>query len=75
MTKLICLHRPLATPRTQQLATRMSSYGHIKELCPEEETVEPYLERIELFFIANEIADEKKVVFLSVIGSKTYTIL
>ena len=54
----------------------MSSYGRIKEFCPEEETVESYLERIELFFIANEIADEKKVaVFLSVIGSKTYTIL
>ena len=54
----------------------MSSYGCIKEFCPEEETVESYLERIELFFIANKIADEKKVViFLSVIGSKTYTIL
>ena len=49
----------------------MSSYGRIKEFCPEEETVESYLERI-----ANEIADEKKVaVFLSVISSKTYTIL
>ena len=54
----------------------MSSYGRIKEFCPEEETTESYLERIELFFTANEIANEKKVaVFLSVVGSKTYTIL
>ena len=54
----------------------MSSYGRIKEFCPEEETIESYLERIELFFTANEIANEKKVaVFLSVVGSKTYTIL
>ena len=42
----------------------------------EEETIESYLECIELFFAANEIADGKKVpVFLSVIGSKTYAIL
>ena len=54
----------------------MTSYGHITEFHPEEETIESYLERTELFFTANGIAEEKKVaVFLSVIGSKTYTIL
>ena len=54
----------------------MSSYGRIKEFRPEEESIESYLERIELFFTTNEIANEKKVVvFLSVVGSKTYTIL
>ena len=54
----------------------MTSYGRIKEFRPEEETIESYLECIELFFTANEIADEKKVsVFLSVIGSKTYAVL
>ena len=54
----------------------MTSYGRIREFHPEEETIESYLERIELFFAANEIADGKKVpVFLSVIGSKTYAIL
>ena len=76
VTVLIRLHRPFLYPRTQQLATRMTSYGRIKEFRPEEETIESYLERIKLFFTANEIADEKKVaVFLSVIGSKTYTVL
>ena len=54
----------------------MSSYGRIKEFHPEEETIESYLKRIELFFTANEIATEKEVaVFLSVVGSKTYAIL
>jgi len=54
----------------------MTSFGCIKEFCPEEEIIESYLECIELFFTANEIADGKKVpVFLSVIGSKTYAIL
>ena len=54
----------------------MTSYGRIKEFHPEEESIESYLERVELFFTANEVADEKKVaVFLSIIGSKTYAIL
>ena len=35
-----------------------------------------YLERVELFFDANDIVDEKKVaVFFSVVGSKTYSLL
>ena len=50
---------PLLYPRTQQLVTRMTSYGRIREFHPEEETIESYLERIELFFTANEIADGK----------------
>ena len=54
----------------------MTSYGRIKEFHPEEESIESYLERVELFFTANEVANEKKVaVFLSIIGSKTYAIL
>ena len=54
----------------------MTSYGRIKEFRQEEETIESYFERIEIFYVANGIAAEKQVpVFLSVIGSKTYTIL
>ena len=54
----------------------MTSFGRIKEFRPEEETIDSYLERIEIFFTANGIAAEKQVpVFLSVIGSKTYAIL
>ena len=56
-----------------QLATRMISFGRINEFQAENEA---YLERVELFFQANDIADGKKVaVFLSVIGGKTYTLL
>ena len=61
------------------LATRMaarSTVGHMQEYRPENELFSSYLERIKLFFIANDIKDEKKVaVFLSLIGSKTYSLL
>ena len=51
-------------------------YGNLKEFQPENELFSSYLERVELFFDANDIVDEKKVaVFLSVVGSKTYSLL
>jgi len=40
------------------------------------DSITAYVERIVLYFQANEIADGKQVaVFLSVIGAKTYTLL
>ena len=46
------------------------------EFLPENESVTAYLERIELYLAANDIAEAKRVpVFLSVIGGKTYTLL
>ena len=54
----------------------MTSFGRINEFQAENESIGAYLERVELFFQANDIADGKKVaVFLSVIGGKTYTLL
>jgi len=54
----------------------MTSIGQIGEFKPDEERISAYLERIQLFFVANSIADEKKVaVLLSVIGAKTYALL
>jgi hypothetical protein len=54
----------------------MTSFGRIEPFNAENESITAYLERIELFFQANEIANEKKVaVLLSVIGGKTYTLL
>ena len=54
----------------------MTYYGCMKELHPEEESTELYIECVELFFTANEAADGKKVtVFLSIIGSKTCEII
>ena len=54
----------------------MASYRKLSEFHPEAEGISAYLERVELFFTANSIADDKKVaVFLSVVGGKTYSLL
>ena len=55
----------------------MSSIGKIDEFKPEEESVAAYLERMELFFAANNIKEAEKqvTVFLSVVGANTYTLL
>ena len=54
----------------------MTSYGRMDEFRPENENIEAYLERIDLYFRANEVAEEKQVaIFLSVIGGKTYSVL
>ena len=46
--------------------------GHIEEFRPDVEHITTYLERIELYFIANDIADAKKAaVLLTCIGGKT----
>jgi len=34
----------------------MATYGQIQEFCPENETIEAYLERVELYFEANTIS-------------------
>ena len=47
------------------------AYRKLSEFHPEVESISAYLERVELFFTANNIADNTKVaVFLSVIGGK-----
>ena len=52
----------------------MPTFGHISEFVVEDERISAYLERVELYFKANDIAAEKKVaIFLSGIGAKTYT--
>ena len=54
----------------------MTSYGHIDKFRAEDESVEEYLEQIDIYFRANDIADEKKVsIFLRVLGGKTYSVL
>ena len=54
----------------------MASFGRLEQFSPEKETIRNYLECMELFFLANTIADEKKIpVFLSIVGGKIYTLL
>ena len=67
------------TPKTLQLATRrdiMSTFGQLQEYRAEVENISSYLERVELFFTANGVAEDKRVpVFLSVVGATTYALL
>jgi len=54
----------------------MTTFGKIQEFSPETERFSAYLERVELFFAANDVPAEKKVpVFLSVVGGATYGVL
>lgn len=54
----------------------MSKFGHLQEFHSGAESVTTYLERMELSFTTNEIADEKKVtVFISSVGSTMYPLL
>ena len=52
------------------------TYGAIKEFDPATETISAYLERIQLYFEANDVANAKQVsVLLTVIEPKVYTLL
>ena len=52
------------------------AFGHIREFELGTESISAYLERVQLYFVANDVANEKKVaVLLSVIGSKTYVLI
>ena len=53
-----------------------SVIGTLPEFDPEDQDAASYLEKVELFFEANNIAEEKKVpLFLTAVGQKTYKIL
>jgi len=53
-----------------------STYGVLQAFQPGTEPIAAYIERVQNYFAANDIADEKRVpVLLSVIGSKTYAVL
>lgn len=51
-------------------------FGSVQEYNQENELFSAYLERVNLFFAANSVADDKRVpIFLTVVGSKTYSLL
>ena len=53
-----------------------TTIGSIQEFDPDTEAITAYLERVQLFMMANAVKDDKKVaVLLSVIGSKAYGLL
>ena len=48
----------------------------MERFSPNDEGIQAYLERFELYFVANEIGEDWRVpAFLSIIGSKTYALL
>ena len=52
------------------------TFGTLQEFTPGSESVTTYLERVNVFFKANDIAAGKRVpVLLSVVGAKTYALL
>ena len=53
-----------------------TQYGRLQEFEPESDSIKAYLERVSLYFAANDIADCKKVpVLLSSIGALIYALL
>ena len=51
-------------------------YGQLSQFEADQETMSAYLEQVEIFFQANNIAEEKQAgIFLSLIGGKTYGLL
>ena len=51
-------------------------YGTLQEFRAEAEDISTYLERVDLFFVANETPGDKQVpIFLNVIGANTYCLL
>lgn len=58
------------------LVSTMALFGRINEFKPENQPWSAYIERLEQFFEANDIADGKKVAtLLSVMGATTYGLL
>ena len=54
----------------------MTPIGRIREFQPVNESVTAYLERVDLYFVANGTAAKKKVpVLLISIGARTYRLL
>ena len=53
-----------------------TQHGRLREFHPESDTVEAYLERVALYFSANDVPNAKKVaILLSTIGASTYSLL
>ena len=54
----------------------LAQFGQLPAFYPETEKIAAYLERVELFFAANDIKPDKRVaIFLSSVGGKMYSLL
>ena len=51
----------------------MATFGTLKEFCPASDSMKTYLQRVDLYFAANSVKDDKKVaILLTSIGASTY---
>ena len=51
-------------------------FGALKEFVPESESIKLYLKRVDMYFTANSVQQNKRVpILLSSIGSTTYSLL
>ena len=51
-------------------------FGQLEAFDPESDSVEAYLERVDLFFASNDIGPDKQItVFLTVVGSRSYALI
>ena len=54
----------------------MATLGDIETFKPETESIATYLERVEMFLVANQVHASRKVaVSLTLVGAKAYSIL
>ena len=62
--------------RTEQATMAGAIAGRLEPFDPEAESIVVYLERVELYFAANKIkADKRVLVFLNLIGRENYSLL
>ena len=54
------------------LATRTTTLGRIDDFDPVVESISTYMERVQLFFVANYVDARKSAVLLSLLGGKVY---
>ena len=65
-----------AAIREAPATTRNQTLGKLYEFRPDSEELSTYMERVEIYFATNDVAEDKKVpVLLNAIGGDTYELL
>ena len=65
-----------ASPAVAAPATRFRTMGSLHEFRADSEDFSTYMERVDIYFAANDVPEDKKVpVFLNAVGGTTYGVL
>ena len=66
----------MAPPPAEAFSPRFRTLGPLHEFRPDSEDFSMYMERVEIYFAANDVPEGKKVpVFLNAVGGTTYGVL